>query len=78
MKKDCWKLIIVVLFVISFISLIFGFIPMVVALITTAHILKIDTTNQWISFGKLFGSYYWFSGNYSRSDIDFGISKTKR
>ena len=54
MKKDCWKLIIVVLFVISFISLIFGFIPMVVALITTARILEIDTTNQWISF---WGSY---------------------
>ena len=54
MKKDCWKLIIIILAVIGFISLIFGFIPMVIALITTAHILEVDTTNQWISF---WGSY---------------------
>lgn len=54
MKKDCWKLIIIVLVVIGFIGLIFEFIPMVIALITTAHILEVDITNQWISF---WGSY---------------------
>ena len=50
MKHNTWKMIAIVLMAVVGALIIFAIVPGLVALVTTLHIINVDTNSQWISF----------------------------
>ena len=67
MKQNGWKIMAIVLMGMVGIFIILGVVPGLVVLVTTPHIVKVDTESQWISFwgnylGALIGGVLGIAG----------------